>query len=94
MGPIMGTATAAIETPGPPSIRVLSTIVPTTKVMASVSRANNSPRTALTLKTTAPSAAPNSAASAAATGKVARNGQFRFAAKPAEVYMPMPKKAP
>src|SRR3546814_6789855 len=80
--------------PGPPSMRVLSTMVPTTKVMASVSSANSSPRTDLTRNTTAPSAMPSRAASSAAAGRVQRNGQFRLAASPAEVYMPMPKNAP
>ena len=74
VGPISGTGTALSETPGPPSSGVLTTIVPMTKVIASVSSANSSPRTPLTRNTTAPSATPSSAATAAATGSVQRNG--------------------
>ena len=80
--------------PGPPSMRVFSTMVPTTKVMASVSSANSSPRTDLTRNTTEPRAMPSSAAIRAAAGRVQRKGQFRLADSPAEVYMPMPKNAP
>ncbi|MCC2636240.1 MAG: hypothetical protein K0S48_4126 [Ramlibacter sp.] len=69
-------------------------MVATTKVTASVSSANNSPRTALTRKTTKPMNSPSSAGSKAAKGKVARNGQFHLPASTAVVYMPTPKKAP
>ena len=75
-------------------MRVFKMMVATTKVMASVSKANSSPRTDLTLNTTAPKARPSSAATSAATGRVSRNGQFKLADKPAEVYKPIPKKAP
>ena len=74
-GPIFGTGTPVSETPEPPSSGVLTTIVPMTKVIARVSRANSSPRTPLTRNTIAPSATPSSAATAAATGSVQRNGQ-------------------
>ena len=69
-------------------------MVATTKVMAKVSNANNSPRTAFTRNTTAPKARPSKAAINAAIGSVNKNGQFKLADKPAEVYSPMPKKAP
>ena len=75
-------------------MRVFSTMVPTTKVTASVSSANSSPRTDLTLNTTTPRPRPSKAAISAAAGRVHKKGQFRLAARPAEVYMPMPKKAP
>ena len=75
-------------------MRVFSTMVPTTKVTASVSKANNSPRTDLTRNTTTPKPTPSKAANKAAAGKVHKKGQLRLAARPAEVYMPMPKNAP
>jgi hypothetical protein len=74
VGPIFGTATPASETPCPPSSGVLPTMVPSTKVMASVSSAKSSPRTPLTRNTTAPRATPSSAATSPATGSVQRNG--------------------
>jgi hypothetical protein len=83
VGAIRGTGTALRYTPGPPSIDVFSTIVASTKVTASVSNANSSPRTARTRNTTAPSARPSAVATAAATGSVARNGQSNLPASTA-----------
>ena len=77
VGPIAGIGTAASETPLPPSMGVLTTIVPTMKVTARVSSAKTSPRMPLTRKTLAPIAMPSTAATAAATGNVHRNGQFQ-----------------
>ena len=75
VGPMAGTFTAASETPLPPSMGVLTTIVPTMNVTASVSSAKTSPRMPLTRKTLAPTKTPSTAATAAATGSVHRNGQ-------------------
>ncbi len=64
---------------------VLSTIVASTNVAASVSSANSSPRTWRTRKTTAPSPSPSSAATSAAAGSVHRNGTSNFPASTAVV---------
>ena len=61
--------------PGPPSMGVFKITIDTTKVMAKVIKANNSPRKRLTRNTTAPKATPNKAATKAATGKLARKDQ-------------------
>ncbi len=90
----MGTGAAASETPLPPSIGVLTMTVPITKVTASVSSANTSPRTPLTRNTTAPSATPSTHANSAAAGSVHRNGQSKRAISVALVYRPVPKNAP
>ena len=73
---------------------VLPMMVATTKVTASVSSANSSPRTPCTRNATAPTPTPMAAATSAATGKVQRNGQSNLAASVAEVYTPAPKNAP
>ena len=88
-----GSGTPLRYTPGPPSMRVLSTIVARTNVTASVSSANSSPRRLRTRKTTAPTATPNSAATRPARGSVARNGRPAVA-RVAVAYMPAPKNAP
>ena len=72
---IRGSGTALRYTPGPPSIRVLSTIVARTKVTASVRSANSSPRSRRTRKTTAPTLTPNRAAASPASGSAARMGR-------------------
>ncbi len=91
---ISGTATAARKTPGPPSIRVLSTMVPSTNVTARVSSANSSPRSRRTRNTTAPIPRPRSAATTPAAGSVHANGNPKVTARVAAVYMPAPKNAP
>jgi hypothetical protein len=87
-------ASARSPAAAPPSSGVFVTMVPTTKVIASVSNANSSPRTPLTRNTTAPSATPSSAATSAATGSVHRNGHSQRASSVLVVYMPAPKNAP
>ena len=69
-------------------------MVASTNVIASVSNPNSSPRSRFTRKTTAPMPALSSAATAAATGSVARNGTPNAAASVVVVYMPAPKNAP
>jgi len=69
-------------------------MVATTKVTASVSSANSSPRTPLTRNTTKPMKRPSSAGTAAAKGSVARKGRSALPASTAVVYTPTPKKAP
>jgi len=73
---------------------VLSTIVASTKVTASVSRAKSSPRSRGRRNTTAPSATPKTAATSAAAGSVHRNGTPALVTSVAVVYMPAPKNAP
>ncbi len=94
VGPIFGTATAASDTPLPPSMGVLTITVPSTKVTASVSSANTSPRMPLTRNTMAPTTRPSTQATAAAAGSVDRNGQPALSISVALVYRPAPKKAP
>ena len=64
-----------------------------TKVTASVSRANSSPRSRFMRNTTVPMPTPSNAAIAAATGTVTRNGTFALVVSVAVVYMPTPKNA-
>ena len=90
---IRGTGTADRNTPEPPSIGVFRITVATTKVTASVISANSSPRSRFNGNTRAPIAQPRSAAIAAATGIVARNGQPNLTDSVAEVYMPTPRNA-
>jgi hypothetical protein len=73
---------------------VFRMMVATTKVTASVSSANSSPRTARTRNTANPRPSASSAGIRAASGSVARNGQFNLPENTAVVYMPMPKNAP
>ena len=89
-----GNGTALRKTPGPPSMRVLSTMVPSTNVMASVSRPKSSPRSRFTRNTTAPIPAPRAAARMPAASSVHRNGTLKRVVSVAVVYMPAPKNAP
>ena len=93
-GTSFGIGTLLRYTPGPPSIGVLSTIVASTNVMASVRSPKSSPRSLLTRKTTAPIPAASSAATRAAIGKVARNGRPNADVSVDVVYIPAPKYAP
>ena len=91
---IAGSRTPPRFTPCPPSSGVLSTMVASTNVTASVSSANSSPRRRPTRNTTAPMPIPNSAATSAATGSVQRKGMPNWPASVAVVYIPAPKNAP
>jgi hypothetical protein len=75
-------------------MRVLRTMVASTKVMASVRRPKSSPRRRRTRNTTAPMPSASRADSNPAMGSVQRNGILAEAARVAVVYMPAPKKAP
>jgi hypothetical protein len=94
VGPSLGIGTAFRYTPGPPSMRVLPMMVARTKVTASVSSANSSPRTPFTRKATAPTPTPITAATSAAIGNVQRKVQPKVTASVAAVYTPAPWKAP
>ncbi len=88
-----GSGIALRYRPGPPSMRVLSTIVASTNVTASVRRANSSPRSRGTRKTTAPIATPNRAATTPASGRAGRTGRPAVR-RVAAAYTPAPKNAP
>ena len=70
--------------PGPPST-LLSMMVARTKVIASVSSANSSPRSARTRNTIDPRINPKRAAQPAASGSVARKDQLYWATSAAVV---------